>query len=88
MERGPAEVMFDMLKSGPAGEVLYRSVLLYLKALVLETGAAVEAGKSPPGLPQADGRLSLVVPREPVIVYFVLLPDVRELRVTDLIWMA
>jgi hypothetical protein len=85
---GVDEVLLDMLKSGEAGEELCRSVLRYLRALALEAGAAVDAGREPPGVRLSDGRLSLVIPREPVLVSYVALPEHRELRVTDVVWMA
>lgn len=85
---GVDEVLLDMLKSGDAGEALCRSVLRFLRALALEAGAAVEAGRQPPGVRLSDGRLSLVIPREPVLVSYVVLTDHRELRLTDVIWMS
>ncbi|MEY9874855.1 hypothetical protein ABH931_004355 [Streptacidiphilus sp. MAP12-33] len=85
---GVDDVLLDMLKSGESAEALCRSVLRFLRALALETGAALDAGREPPGVRLSDGRLSLVIPREPVLVSYVLLPDHRELRVTDVVWMA
>ena len=90
MVTGPGvdDVLLDMLKSGGPGETLCRSVVRFLRALALETGAAVDAGREPPGMRLSDGRLSLVIPREPVLVSYVILPDHRELRVTDVVWMS
>ncbi|WP_042422928.1 hypothetical protein [Streptacidiphilus anmyonensis] len=85
---GVDDVLLDMLKSDDAGEALCRSVLSFLRALALEAGAAVDAGREAPGVRLSDGRLSLVIPREPVLVSYVVLPDHRELRVTDVVWMA
>ncbi|RAG80877.1 hypothetical protein DN069_35825 [Streptacidiphilus pinicola] len=85
---GVDDVLLDMLKSGEAGETLCRSVLRFLRALTLEAGAAVTAGREPPGVRLSDGRLSLVIPREPVLVSYVVLPDHRELRLSDVVWMA
>ncbi len=85
---GVDDELLDMLKSGDAGEALCRSVLRFLRALALEAGAAVDAGRESPGMRLSDGRLSLVIPREPVLVSYVVLPDHRELRVTDVVWMA
>lgn len=84
---GVDDVLRDMLKSGEAGEKLCRSVLRFLRALALEAAAAVTAGHEPPGIRLSDGRLSRVMPREPVLVSSVL-PEYRELRLTDVIWMS
>ena len=80
------ETMLEMAKAGDAEAALYASVLRYLRALALEAGAAIEAGKKPPGLPMTDGRISLDVPREPVMVFYTVDQEHRELRVTELIW--
>ena len=80
------ETMLEMSKAGDAGAVLSKSVLRYLRALALEVGSAVEEGKRLPGLPMADGRISLDIPREPVMLVYIVDREHRELRVTELIW--
>ncbi|MEE4544836.1 hypothetical protein V2S66_23070 [Streptomyces sp. V4-01] len=79
----------------PAGVVeampkdLQRAVLLFLQALVIETGGAVEAGKPAPGSPLDDAglRYSVLVPGEPVIVEYLVVPVAREVRIPTLVWM-
>ncbi|MFC1402202.1 MULTISPECIES: hypothetical protein [Streptacidiphilus] len=66
---------------------LHVGLLRYLRALALEVGAAVAAGRPPAGVRLSDGRYSVDVRREPVIVYYTVHPDEREVRVPDLIWL-
>jgi hypothetical protein len=75
-----------MAKSGDDGSALYKALLRYLRALALEVGAAVEAGRKPPGLPMEGGRISLDVPREPAMVFYTVDREHREVRITELIW--
>lgn len=68
---------------------LRRAVLLFLQALAIEAGGAVEAGKSAPGSPldEAGLRHSVVVQGEPVIVEYLVVPAAHEVRVPTLVWM-
>ncbi|MEZ0067072.1 propanediol dehydratase small subunit [Streptacidiphilus sp. MAP12-20] len=82
------DVLLGMVKAGVEGEALSRVTLRFLRALALEAGAAHEAGRKLPGMRLSDGRQSVVVPRESILVYYVALTEHHELRVTDLIWMV
>nr|WSZ97708.1 hypothetical protein OH820_20420 [Streptomyces sp. NBC_00857] len=62
--------------------------MLFLRALAVEAGDAVDAGKQPPGLPMGDGRYNVDVPRLPVLISYSRYPGMREFRVTDLIWLS
>jgi hypothetical protein len=71
-----------------AGHTELRSQLVnFLRALALEAGGAHEAGKELPGLPMGDGRHNLDVRGMPVLVSYTRYPGLREIRVTDLIWL-
>ncbi|MCW2898521.1 MAG: hypothetical protein JWO67_786 [Streptosporangiaceae bacterium] len=83
-------------EEGPATDIeampqpLKDSVINFLTALAWEAGAAIDAGKQPPGNPleELGVRYSIVVQGEPVIVEYVVLRDDRELRVPTLVWIA
>jgi hypothetical protein len=68
---------------------LQRAVLNFLAALAIEVGAAIDAGKIPPGqaLDDVGLRYGIVVQGEPVIVEYLADRPGRELRVTTLVWM-
>ena len=78
------EILADMSKLDPD---LHAGLLRYLRALALEVGAAVAAGRPPAGVRLSDGRYSVDVRRDPVIVYYTIHPGEREVRVPDLIWL-
>lgn len=77
-------ILADMHKLDPG---LHVSLVRYLRALALEVGAAVAAGRPAAGVRLSDGRYSVDVRREPVIIYYTVHPRERQLRVTDLIWL-
>jgi hypothetical protein len=78
------EILADMGKLDPE---LHTAMVRYLRALALEVGAAVASGRAPAGVRLSDGRHSVDVRREPVIVYYTVHPEQREIRLTDLIWL-
>ncbi|SEM63902.1 hypothetical protein [Streptacidiphilus jiangxiensis] len=84
-EEHPTEVLQQILKSD---EQLYRRLMLFLRSAALETGIAIDAGRRPPGMAMTDGRIALDVPREGVLVYYEPDPAVREMVVTDVVWVG
>lgn len=67
---------------------LHDQVVLFLRSLALEAGAAVEAGKPLPGHDMGDGRYNIAVPHDPVLITYTRFPGLREFRVSDLIWIG
>lgn len=80
-----ANVLEAMRTSGHSE--LHDQVVLFLRALAVEAGAAVDADKSPPGYPMGDGRYNVDVPRLSVLISYTRYPGLREFRVTDLLWL-
>ena len=78
------EILADMGKLDPD---LYTATVRYLRALALEVGAAVAAGRAPAGGRPSDGRYSVDVRREPVIIYYTVHLQERQIRAPDLIWL-
>ncbi|MGS2588573.1 hypothetical protein [Streptomyces hebeiensis] len=78
--------VLEAMRAGGYGET-YRAVVLFVRALAIEAGNAVAAGKGLPGLPVGDGgRYVIDVPRLPVLVSYRWFPGTREFRVLDLVW--
>ncbi|MBM9509944.1 hypothetical protein ITX44_36400 [Streptomyces sp. KK5PA1] len=69
---------------------LHTAVGNFIKALALEAGAAIDAGKEPPGGRVGEnGRRYLVqIPGEPVIIEYVVDHKIRELRIPVLLWIG
>jgi hypothetical protein len=84
-EERPTDVLQQILKSD---QQLYRRLMLFLRSAALETGVAIDAGHRPPGMAMTDGRIALDVPREGVLVYYEPDPVVREMVVTDVVWVG
>ncbi|MEV5204929.1 hypothetical protein [Streptomyces sp. NPDC053720] len=81
-EEIPAGVMLDMPPE------LAKKVVHFLTALALEAGAAVDADQDPPG-DDLDGlgvRYSLQMEGEPVVFEYVVLPEIRQIRIPVLVW--
>ncbi|MFD7919997.1 hypothetical protein ACFV3R_12310 [Streptomyces sp. NPDC059740] len=79
----------DVLETMRAADLdLHREMVLFLRALALEAGGAADADKTLPGLPMGDGRHNVDVPRLPVLISYTSHPSSREVRVTDLLWLA
>ncbi|MFC1431571.1 hypothetical protein ACEZDB_13045 [Streptacidiphilus sp. N1-3] len=81
-----AQVLLAMHK---AGEVqLHDGIVLFVRSLAIEVGAAIGAHRPPAGMRLADGRYAVDVRSAPVLIYYV--PDLehRTIRVCDLIWVA
>jgi hypothetical protein len=81
-----AQILTDMHKAGE--DRLHDAVILFARALAIEVGAAVGAGRPPAGTPLADGRHAVDVFREPVLLYYVAVPELQRIRITDLVWLA
>ena len=81
-----AQTLTDIEKA--AGARLHDAIVLFARALAIEVAAAVAAGKPLAGTRLADGRYAVDVYGEPVLLYYLPVPDSAELRVTDLIWLA
>ena len=77
-------ILIDMHKLDSG---LHVGVVRYLRALALEVGAAVAAGRPPAGLRLSDGRYSVDVRSDPVIIYYTVHPAERQIRIPDLIWL-
>ncbi|HEY5835027.1 hypothetical protein [Streptomyces sp.] len=82
VEEVPAQVMAGM---PPA---LSTAVTNFIVALAIEAGAAIDAGKQPPGdlVDYHGARYLLHVPGEPVLLEYVAYPALRELRIPRLVW--
>jgi hypothetical protein len=81
-----ANVLQTMRTTGH--EELHDQVVLFLRALAVEAGAAADASKPLPGLPMGDGRFNIDVSQAPVLISYSRYPGMREFRVTDLIWLG
>lgn len=77
----------DMLDWPP--DLATKTVNFFL-ALALEAGAAVDAGRQPPGDPMDDIglRYSLQVDGEPVLFEYEVLPEIREIRIPIVVWFS
>ncbi|MFC8226519.1 hypothetical protein [Streptomyces sp. NPDC057287] len=67
---------------------LQRRTANFLRALAIEAGGALDLGRRPPGDPM-DGigvRHSLEVPGEPIIIEYMVMRDVKEIRIPVLVW--
>lgn len=75
----------DMLDWPP--DLAKRTVNFFL-AFRLEAGAAVDAGRQPPGDPMDDIglRYSLQIPDEPVLCEYEVLPEMHEIRIPVVVW--
>jgi hypothetical protein len=62
----------------------------FLRALAIEVGGAIGLGRNPPGDPMDDigVRHSLEIPGEPVIIEYLVLRDIREIRIAVLVWLG
>ena len=81
-----ANVM-EAMRAGGETE-LHDQVVLFLRALAIEAGAAADAGKPLPGLPMGDGRYNVDVPGLPILISYIRYPGLREFRITDLLWLG
>jgi len=81
-----ANVLEAMRTSGHTA--LHDQVVLFLRSLAIEAGAAADASKELPGLPMGDGRYNIDVPGLPVLISYTRYPGLREFRVTDLVWLG
>jgi hypothetical protein len=79
--------VLEAMRTGGHTE-LHDQVVLFLRALAIEAGAAADAGKPLPGLPMGDGRYNVDVPRLPILISYTPYPGMREFRVTDLLWLG
>lgn len=94
MSQPPPWVLY--VEESPAADIrampqqLGRAVLNFLKALAIEAGSAIDAGKPPPGhqLDEQGSRYSIVVQGEPVIVEYITDARTRALYVPTLVWIA
>ena len=86
MHEEPAGVLAAMRASGD--DELHDQVVLFLRALALEAGAATDAGKPLPGHEMGDGRYNIAVPHSPVLITYCRLTAPREFRCADLIWLG
>ena len=85
VQEEPAHTLEAMRVADPD---LHDQVVLFLRALALEAGAAVDAGKPPPGREMGDGRYNVAVPHSPVLISYNRFPGLLEFRVGDLIWLG
>ena len=67
---------------------LHDQTVLFCRALAIEAGAATDAGKPPPGLPMGDHRRNVDVPGLPILISYTRYPQLRTVRVTDLLWLG
>lgn len=83
-EEAPAHVLEDM----PQG--LREQMVKFLTALAVEVGGAVDVGGVPPGTAADASGHSFVLPvtDSPVLVEYLVVADIREVRVTAVIWLG
>ncbi|WP_086707833.1 hypothetical protein [Streptomyces antimycoticus] len=81
-EEVPAQTLLDMPPD------LSKKVVNFLSALALEVGGAIDRDRPPPGDPMDDlgARYSLQIGGEPIVFEYVVLPELREIRVPVLVW--
>ncbi|MFD3913829.1 hypothetical protein [Streptomyces sp. NPDC058603] len=81
-EEIPAEVMLDMPPD------LAKRTVNFLVSLALDVGGAIDADDAPPGDPMDDlgVRYSHQIEGEPVIFEYVVLREIREIRIPALVW--
>ncbi|OPF83896.1 hypothetical protein VT50_0203730 [Streptomyces antioxidans] len=81
-EEIPARTLLEMPPD------LSKKVVNFLSALALEVGGAIDRGRQPPGDPMDDlgSRYSLQIGGEPVVFEYLVLPELREIRVPVLVW--
>ncbi|MER8161161.1 MULTISPECIES: hypothetical protein [Streptomyces] len=81
-EEIPARTLLDMPPD------LSKKVVNFLSALALEVGGAIDRDRRPPGDPMDDlgTRYSLQIGGEPIVFEYVVLPELREIRVPVLVW--
>ncbi|WP_326692517.1 MULTISPECIES: hypothetical protein [unclassified Streptomyces] len=75
------------MRAGGEAE-LHDQLVRFIRALAIEAGAATEAQKPLPGLPMGDGRYNCDVRGMPVLISYSRYPGLREIRVTDLLWLG
>ncbi|MFI6062210.1 hypothetical protein [Streptomyces sp. NPDC051286] len=80
----PAQAVMDMPPD------LAKMTANFLRALAIEVGGAIDLGRKPPGGPMDDigVRHSLEIPGEPVIIEYLILRDIREIRIAVLVWLG
>ncbi|MEW2491828.1 hypothetical protein [Streptomyces sp. NPDC048411] len=80
----PAQAVLDMPPD------LAKMTANFLRALAIEVGGAIDLGRKPPGDPMDDigVRHSLEIPGEPVIIEYLILRDIREIRIAVLVWLG
>ncbi|MGY3056173.1 hypothetical protein ACVWZD_000417 [Streptomyces sp. TE3672] len=80
----PAQAVLDMPSD------LAKMTANFLRALAIEAGGAVDLGRKPPGDPMDEigVRHSLEIPGEPVIVEYMVLRELREIRIAVLVWLG
>jgi hypothetical protein len=84
VEEIPATTMLDMPPE------LSKAVINFIVALAVDAGTAVDADQPPPGDPMDDLGVcySIQVDREPVIFEYVVLREIREIRIPVLVWVS
>ncbi|SNR91322.1 hypothetical protein [Actinomadura mexicana] len=78
----------DVIEAMPAA--LKNSVTRFFCDFAVAGGLAVDAGGSPPGRPldDADLEFRLVVGRTSMFFDYLVLADIKEFRVTNMIWLG
>ncbi|MBO8203187.1 hypothetical protein [Streptomyces smyrnaeus] len=81
--------VLKMMRAGGESE-LHDQLVRFLRALAIEAGAAIEADKPLPGLPMGGGdrRYNVDVHRLPVLISYTPEAELREIRITDLLWLG
>lgn len=87
-EERPATILEDMRKQGQAD--LHDAIVEFSIELSVTVGSAIDAGLAPPGSPMDDlgRRYSTLVPGTTVILEYVVFPEIREIRIPALVWIA
>ncbi|WP_236060143.1 hypothetical protein [Actinacidiphila acididurans] len=82
VEQMPAAAMEAMPRP------LHTAVARFIRALAIEAGAAIDAGKEPPGssVGAHDHRYLIHIPGEPIVIEYTVHRDLRELRIPVLVW--
>ncbi|MFC4911942.1 hypothetical protein [Actinomadura gamaensis] len=69
---------------------LFDAVLRYLIRFATEAGDAIDLGAPPPGSPRDPEHLRYdhTIPGHPVIIEYLVVRDIREFRITTVLWLG
>ena len=80
-----SDVLTDIRKFD--GDKLHDETVRFLRTFALEVGAARAKGKKPSGTPLSDGRYTVDVYHEDILIYYLVDDVARQILVTELVWL-